>query len=165
MIDLHMAYEEILRLLADADIPYRLYHHRPILSYEEAELARQEVGFEGTESKVVVCRVDDGFAVYVTTQRQRLDQRAMKQLLGAKKLRLATADELRQTFGAEPGCAYPFGFAPDIPIVFDRTIFDEDWMLFSAGLPTTTIQITGPDLQLLVAYLPNPTLTYGESAS
>ena len=165
MVDLQVAYDTILRLFADADIPYQLYHHRPVLSYEEAELARQEVGFEGTEGKVVVCRIDDGFAVYVTMQGQRLDQRALKRLLGARKLRLATVDEVREAFGAEPGCAYPFGFAADIPIVFDRSIFDEEWMLFSAALPTTTIQVAGQDLRSLVSHLPNRTLEHGQTPS
>ncbi len=164
MVDPHAAYEEILRLLDDAATPYRLYHHRPVLSYEEAELARQEAGFEGTEGKVVICRVDDGFAVYVTLQGRRLRQRAMKQLLGVRKVRLATVDELRETFGAEPGCAYPFGFDSDIPIVLDRTIYDEEWLLFSAALSTTTIQLRGHDLRSFVGHLPNQTIDHVSEA-
>lgn len=164
MIDPQRVYDEIVRLLDDAGFEYRLYHHRPVLSYDQAELARQEAGFEGTEGKVVVCRADEGFAVYVTSQGQRLDQRTVRRLLDVKKLRLATAEELRVTFGAEPGCAYPFGFASEIPIVVDVALYDVEWLLFSAALPTTTIQVRGRDLRTLVAQLPNRTLehvTYG----
>lgn len=160
MIDPHRVYEGILHLLDAAGIEYRLYHHRPVLSYVEADLARAESGFEGTEGKVVVCRVDEGFAVYVTTQGRRLDQRAVKRLLDVTKLRLATAEELRDRFGAEPSCDYPFGFAPEIPIVIDVAIYDEDWLLFSPALPTTTIQLRGRDLHALTAGLPNPILEH-----
>ena len=81
----------------------------------------------------------------------------MKRALGVKKVRLAGEDELREEFGAQPGAAYPFGFAPAVPILIDPAIYDEEWLLFSAALPTVTLQIRGTDLRAVFDSLPNPT--------
>jgi Ala-tRNA(Pro) deacylase len=137
---------------------HRLYEHRPVLSYEDAELARREAGFSGTEGKALVVAADDRFAVFLTRQGTRLDTKAVRQALGAKKVRVASADDLRERFAAQPGAAYPFGFADDIPILVDPAIYSEDSMLFSAPLPTVTLQIRGRDLRGLLEGLRNNVL-------
>jgi Ala-tRNA(Pro) deacylase len=134
---------------------FRLYEHRPVLSYTDAELARQEAGFTGTEGKALVVAADERFAVFLTVQGTRLDTRAVRHALGVKKVRVASADDLLDHFAALPGAAYPFGFAGDIPILVDPAIYAEDWMLFSAPLPTVTHQFRGHDLKELLAGLPN----------
>ncbi len=66
-----------------------------------------------------------------------------------KKAPVASGDDLLAQFGAQPGAAYPFGFADDVPILIDPVIYDEDWMLFSAPPPTVTLQFRGRDLRAL----------------
>src|SRR3712207_7969947 len=51
------AYETILRLLETQQVDYALFHHRPILSYEDAHAVAQEVGFTGVEGKCLVLTV------------------------------------------------------------------------------------------------------------
>ncbi|HEU5424756.1 MAG TPA: YbaK/EbsC family protein [Nitrolancea sp.] len=155
MLDPAAISDEMLAILDRTGAQYHAYRHRPVLSYEDAEAVGREQGWSGTEGKVVVCRADDGYAVYVTRQGERLDQRAMKRALGVRKLRVASADELRAGFAAEPGAAYPFGFAAEVPILVDPAIYDEDWLLFSAALPTVTLRIRGRDLRRLFAGLAN----------
>jgi Ala-tRNA(Pro) deacylase len=134
---------------------FRLYEHRPVLSYADADLARREAGFTGTEGKALVVAADERFAVFLTVQGTRLDPGAVRQALGVKKVRVASADDLRDRFAAQPGAAYPFGFDDDIPILVDPAIYAEEWMLFSAPLPTVTLQIRGRDLRHLLEALPN----------
>ncbi|HET7037345.1 MAG TPA: YbaK/EbsC family protein, partial [Thermomicrobiaceae bacterium] len=74
---------------------------------------------------------------------------------GVRTLRIASAEELREGFAAEPGAAYPFGFAAEVPIAVDPAIYDEEWLLFSAALPTVTVQIRGRDLRRVFAALAN----------
>ena len=114
-------------------------------------------GTQALRASCVVCRTTAGLAVVVTLAGQRVDTGAVKRLLGTKRVSIASADELRETFGAEPGAAYPFAFAADIPIVVDPLIYAEDWVLYSAGPPTHTLQLRGADLRALFASLPNPT--------
>lgn len=156
------AYERIVALLDRLEIPYRSWQHRPVLSYDDAELARQEAGFDGIESKVVVCDTNRELLVYLTTADQRMDQRAVKRLTGARSVRLATADVMMERLGAVPGSAYPFGFDASIPIVVDPALFEIDQLLFSPALPTVTIQISGSNLRRLLFAAGNPVLEIPE---
>ena len=148
--------KRMVMLLDASGADYRLYRHRPIHSYEDALEAQQEAGFEGDESKALVCRAKSGYLVYVTLQGRRMDMAAVSQLTGTGKLRLARPEELHDDFAAEPGAAYPFGFAGDIPVVIDPIIFDVEWFLCSAAEPTVTLQIRGADLCRLYESLANP---------
>lgn len=152
------AYERIIALLDGLSIPYRTWEHRPVLNYDDAELARQEAGFDGVESKAVVCDTDRGLVVYLTTADKRMDQRAVKRLTGARSVRLASPETLMEQLGAVPGSAYPFGFAADIPIVVDPALYDLDTLLFSPALPTVTVQISGRDLRRILDAIGNEVL-------
>lgn len=152
------AHERIIALLDRLGILYRTWEHRPVLNYDDAELARQEAGFDGVESKAIVCNTDRGLVVYLTTADQRMDQRAVKRLTGARSARLAAPETLMEQLGAVPGSAYPFGFAADIPIVVDPALYDLDKLLFSPALPTVTMQISGLDLRRILGAIGNDVL-------
>ncbi len=152
------AYERVVALLDQLGVTYRAWDHRRVLSYADAALARQEAGFDGVESKAVVCETDRGLVGYLTTAGRRMDQRAVKRLTGARSVRLAAPDALMGRLGAVPGSAYPFGFDPDIPIVVDPALYDVDRLLFSPALPTVTVQISGGDLRRILAAVDNQVL-------
>jgi len=103
----------------------------------------------------MVLRAEDKFMVYITLQGKRLNMDAIKETLDIKKIKLATAEELKEHFGAEPGCAYPFGFAQEVSIYVDPTIYEQEWLLFSPVLPTRTVQARGQDLKKVFGNLSN----------
>ncbi len=147
MIDPNIVYENILALLKEHGVAHVLYSHRSALTYEELAAVQKETGFFGTEAKCLVMKSDDRFVVYITLQGKKVNFDRVKEVLGVRKIKLATPEELRTYFGAEPGCAYPFGFSVDVPIYIDPVIFDQKWLLFSPALSTHTIQAKGSDLR------------------
>lgn len=116
---------------------------------------QKETGFTGTEGKCLVLKTGDIFIVYVTLQGNRANFDNIKQTLGVDKIRLASQEELKEYFGAEPGCAYPFGFSKEIDIYVDPKIYEQVWFLFSPVLPTKTIQAKGKDLKKVFNNLEN----------
>lgn len=145
----------IVDALDQANATYHLFTHRPILSYEDAEAARIESGFTGTESKSMVIRSGDSLLVYVTLAGKRVDFKALRAPVGGPKPKLVTDDELREHFGAEPGNAYPLGFDATIPVFVDPDVFAQEWLLFSPAVPTETVQLRGADLRAVYALLGN----------
>jgi len=97
----------------------------------------------------------DYFIVYVTLQGKRVNMNQIKTELNAKKIRLATPEELGEYFGAEPGCAYPFAFDKQYKIFVDPKIYEQEWFLFSPVLSTRTIQARGSDLRKVFSSLLN----------
>lgn len=119
------------------------------------EQVQKETGFFGTEGKCMVLKIDDRFIVYVTVQGKKVNMDTIKDTLNVSKVRLATPEELKEYFGAEPGCAYPFGFSKDINVFVDPTIYEQGWFLFSPVLPTKTVQAKGSDLKKVFSNLEN----------
>src|SRR3990167_9286400 len=107
--------QNIIKLLNDSGAEYKLFEHRAALTYQDLEEVQKEVGFFGTEGKCLVLKVVDKFIVYVTTFGNKINFDLTKEALESKKIRLATPEELKEYFGAEPGCAYPFGFDAIVP--------------------------------------------------
>lgn len=145
----------MMALFARHGVTFETFTHRPIRTYEDADIARAESGFRGTEGKSLVLRFGDRYAVYTTLQGTRVDFKAPRRLLGGEKPRLATAEELREEFGAEPGNAYPFGFDPSVQVLVDPAVFEQEWILFSSPGSQTTLQVRGADLRPVYDDLPN----------
>lgn len=148
-------YLDLIKLLDENQVNYKLFSHKAALTYEDLAEVQKETGFFGTEVKCMVVKVDDKFIVYITLQGKRLNFDAIKNTLNVNKIRLATPEELKEYFGAEPGCAYPFGFSKEIDIFVDPEIYNQEWLLFSPVLPTKTVQAEGEDLKRVFYNLPN----------
>lgn len=157
MVNHEKIYLNIIKLLDDSEAEYKLFNHRAALTYADLEAVQREAGFFGTEGKCMVIKVDNRFLVYVTTFGHKINFDLIKEKLNALKVRLVTPEELKEYFGAEPGCAYPFGFDENINIFVDPIIYKVEWFLFSPLYPTKTIQIKGSDLKTVFDQLGNKT--------
>ncbi|OGY81390.1 MAG: hypothetical protein A3F54_01915 [Candidatus Kerfeldbacteria bacterium RIFCSPHIGHO2_12_FULL_48_17] len=155
MITSNTLYEKIIGLLADNHVDYKLFSHKEALTYEDLAAVQKETGFFGTEMKCMVLKAGEKIIVYVTLQGKRVNFDVVKEKLAVKKVRLVTPEELKEYFGAQPGCAYPFGFADHYDIYVDPGIYEQEWLLFSPLLPTKTVQVRGVDLKKVFAALEN----------
>lgn len=155
MVNQREVYQRLIDLLDKNQVEYKLFSHRAALTYEDLLEVQKETGFSGTEGKCMIVKLEDRFIVYVTLQGKRLDFDAIKESLKVAKIRLATPEELKEYFGAEPGCAYPFGFDKKIDIYTDPEIFKQEWFLFSPVFPTKTVQARGGDLTRVFDSLDN----------
>ena len=155
MINQEPCYKNLISILDANDADYKLFEHRVALTYEDLQAVQKEAGFVGTEGKCMVLKSELGFIVYVTLQGKRVDLERIKNTLGAKKIRLALTKELKEYFGAEPGCAYPFGFSEQVDIYVDPNIYKQEWFLFSPVYPSKTIQVKGADLEKAFSSLKN----------
>ena len=155
MINSEEAYQKLIELLNTNNVEYKLFSHKAALTYEDLLEVQKETRFVGTEGKCMVLKVDEKFIVYVTLQGKRLNFDSIKEYLSVGKVRLVTPEELKEYFGAEPGCAYPFGFASEYNVYVDPKIYEQEWFLFSPVLPTKTIQVKGADLKKVFDNLEN----------
>ncbi len=146
----------MIDLLDAAGGTYHVYQHRPIRNYDDAELARQESGFFGTESKSLVLKSGDTYLVYFTLAGNRIDLKAIRAHFGGPKPKIVSDAELWDHFVAEAGAAYPFGFDDRYPIYVDPAIYNEEWLLLSLVLATETVQVRGTDLRRVFEIVANP---------
>jgi len=155
MINIEATYDNIINLLNKNTVEYKLFSHKEALSWEDLAEVQEETGFFGAEMKCMIIKADEKFIVYLTIQGKKIDFGKIKEKIGAKKVRLSTAEELSDEFGVKPGCAYPFGFDSKHDIYVDLVVFEQEWVLFSPVLPTKTVQARGIDLKNVFNLLDN----------
>ncbi|MCY1279359.1 Aminoacyl-tRNA editing domain protein [compost metagenome] len=149
-----------LALLDRHAIPYRQVEHEAVLDYPTAHAVRERFGLRGVESKSLFLRLKDGrHAMLATLEDARADWAQLKRLLGARPS-IASDAELVELTGCVPQCACPFGHAPEIELIVDEALFAHDYLLYSPGPPTFTLEVATADLRRLIAGLPNRVHAY-----
>ena len=140
-------FESIRRWLDEAKISYRHLHHEPTYTSEEAARVRGEDIRVG--GKALLIKIGGVFQLFVLSAALRFDSSAVKRRFGVKKMRFATAAELREMTGLVPGSVPPFG-RPILPfdLFVDESILANDRIAFNAGSLTDSI------IMSVEAYLP-----------
>jgi Ala-tRNA(Pro) deacylase len=142
--------ERIRELLDSRAVDYRVVEHGPTRTSEESARARGEALRLG--GKALMLRVDGEFHLLVLSAASKLDSRAVKRHLGAKKTRFATQDELLALTGLEPGAVPPFGEPIlTLPLHVDEALCANPRIAFNAGSLTTSIVMAMPDYLTVAA--------------
>jgi len=146
-------FEKIKEWLASQSIEFKEVHHKPTRTSEEAAKARGvDLSIGG---KALVLKIDDSFKLFVFSASKKLDSGALKKYFGAKKLRFADEDELREITGLVPGSVPPFGKSLiNLDLFVDNSIINNEQIAFNAGSLTDSIIMSVQDY-LKVA---NPTI-------
>ena len=125
-------FEEIKDWLSSQSIRFKEVHHGPVETSEEAAKARGEDLSIG--GKALVLKIDDSFKLCVLSAAKKLDSGALKKHFGAKKLRFADRDELKDLTGLVPGSVPPFGKPLiDLALFLDQSILQNQKIAFNAG--------------------------------
>jgi prolyl-tRNA editing enzyme YbaK/EbsC (Cys-tRNA(Pro) deacylase) len=125
-------FEEIKEWLTAQSITFKQVHHGATETSEAAALARGEDLSIG--GKALVLKIDDSFKLCVLSAAKKIDSGALKKHFGAKKLRFADKDELKELTGLVPGSVPPFGKPLiDLELLLDQSILQNQKIAFNAG--------------------------------
>jgi Ala-tRNA(Pro) deacylase len=124
--------ERIREHLTGRSIAFREVHHAPTFTSEESAKARGEDLRIG--GKALLMKVGDVFRLFVLSASLKADSAAIREKFGVRKIRFATADELKESTGLVPGSVPPFG--PPIlpfPLYADTSVTANEKIAFNAG--------------------------------
>lgn len=132
-------------LLDENHVPYRVSEHEPVYTSEQAAEVR---GVElRTGVKALVLRTkEEGFAMGLVAGDRTIDLKRLAKIVGTKKLRLASPEEVLKRTGCEIGSVHPFGSLHGLPTYLDTSILENDTVNFNAGLHTVSIEMKASDL-------------------
>ena len=113
-------------------IQYEVFEHGPTRTSKESAKARGEKLSNG--GKALLLKVDKDFQLFVMPADRRLDSRAVRERLGARRIRFASPEELSELTGLVPGSVSPFGepILP-FPLNLDEGIPKNERIAFNAG--------------------------------
>lgn len=130
-------------------IAYETIHHRR--DYTAQETA-QDCHVPGIEfAKAVLVMVDGKAALAVLPAHHIVDERKLAHALGARKVRLAPEEQVRDLFpdcelGAEP----PFGNLYDLKTYLSAAMAGDERVTFNSGTHEDVVRISMPEYQRLV---------------
>ena len=140
--------ESIRAMLTGAGVGFRELHHPPTRTSEESAQARGEPLEIG--GKALLMKVGNDYALFVISAARRIESGAIRKHLGTRKMRFATADELKERTGLLSGDVPPFGepILP-FPLYADESVFENDRIAFNAGSLTDSIIMQVADWERL----------------
>lgn len=141
--------EHLKQYLGKAGVAYTLTEHPT--RYTADELAQVEHISGRLIAKVVMLLADGKPVMAVVAGATKVDLTAVRDMLGARDVRLAREDEFASMFpDCEVGAMPPFGNLYDVPVYVDNRLTRDPVILFNAGSHRWTITMTYMDYAGLV---------------
>jgi len=141
-------YEKIKKFCEDNGISYKEIKHSPGASAEDYHNAlgcRYEQQLKCLLLKIYT--ETEYFAILTIPAQKRADLEAIKTLISAKKIRMATKEELKEITGCNFGELPPIGSIFQIRLIMDRDFLNETETYLNAGKVDVSFVINPTDLQ------------------
>jgi Ala-tRNA(Pro) deacylase len=132
-------FERLESLLQSGGVPFKVLRHEPVFTSEQAAAVRGTPLASG--AKALIIKAPECFALLVLPADRKLDNRAARELLGAKAIRFATREEVAELTGLEPGSIPPFGGMFGLQTFCDVALAEQESINFNAGDHAISIQM------------------------
>lgn len=95
----------------------------------------------GQVAKSILFRSDDAYGLFVTAGDRLVPAREVKRLLGGKKPRIATPDEVLAVTGYPVGAVCPFALRQAVPVFVDASLQRFDTLYTAAGIAESLLPV------------------------
>ncbi|MBB3113022.1 Ala-tRNA(Pro) deacylase [Paenibacillus phyllosphaerae] len=146
-------YERICGVLKDNGIEYRVINHEPEGNTARGSLLRGHPLHEAAKSMVIEARRkgDVGYYLAVIPGDRRVHHKLLKKTLGVEDVTLASKETTNRLTGCGIGAIPPFSFNPELQLVVDSNLLENDEIVFNAGVLDISFTISANDYLALVA--------------
>jgi len=141
---------EVIKFLKKSGVKYKVTKHKAAFTAQEMAAEEHEPG--KYVAKPVVVKADGDYVMCVLPACYNIDLKALKSQLKAKTVKIAKEKDMEKLFGdCEVGAEPPFGNLYDLPTVMDKTLEEDDHIMFQGGSHEKAIRISMDDYRKLVA--------------
>lgn len=130
-------HEQILALLDERHASYRLCEHPAEGRSEQIAKIRGNRPEQAMKAIVVLvkrAKKDVFYSLAVLPGNRMLDLDALKAYYGAPKVIFAPLEKAKELTSCEIGAIPPFTFRPDLPLIVDPLVQQNEEIVFNAGL-------------------------------
>lgn len=140
--------DQIEAYLREKKVPFQVQHHA--VAYTAQEVAAAEHVPGRMLAKVVMVFADGELTMLVLPAPSRVDAAKAASALGAAEVRLAREEEFADRFpGCEVGAMPPFGNLYDLPLFVDKSLSEDETIVFEAGTHSDTMSMRYADYERL----------------
>ena len=120
--------------------------HYEVLAHQEAyrapEVAHALDAPEKEMAKVVIVKLDDRFVMTVLPANWKVDLHRLRDVFFTSHVRLATEDEFKGLFpDCDLGAMPPFGNLYGLDVYVDRSLTEDDRIVFQAGTHSDAVRM------------------------
>jgi len=153
-MEYHSVTSQILDVLKQNNCWFETFEHEAVRTSEAAAKTRPSYSLnQGAKAIIIRAKIpNEGkkFVMLVIPADQKFSNDKVKAALGAKDIRFATEEEVEEvTSGVKPGAVPPFGNFFGLEVVCDKSLFDNEKIVFNAGERTFSVAMKSGDYQKL----------------
>lgn len=135
--------------LEQNQVPYTHCTHRLAYTAQEVAAAQHVPGKQ--MAKTIVLKADSQFVMVVLPATMKINMKALRDELPFSHIELASEKEFAALFpDSEIGAMAPFGNLYQLPVYVDKTLAEDEEIVFNAGTHVDTIRIKYGDFSRLV---------------
>lgn len=146
-------FQAIVDKLQVEGLSFTVIEHEPVYTMEQAcEVCGNspEEGVKVLFARMYKSKKEYEYCLVVWTGNKPVDFKQIANLLEAKKIKLASPEEVKSNLGIEIGALSPFGYSGAYPVVFDSNLLQQEILFINAGVHNRTIKLASKDLRLLM---------------
>lgn len=143
-------YKLVETKLNEFKISFEIVDHPPALTTEKANSFIEGIEGVRTKSMFLTNKKKTAYYLLIMNDQKRLDMDKFKEIIGEKRIKMASEDSLMKKMGLPAGVVSIFGFINnnenDIHVYFDKEITKESRMSFHPNINTKTIFLNTNDV-------------------
>lgn len=143
-------YPAVEKCLTDLGIDFQIVNHVPALTTKQADAFIEGIDGVRTKTMFLTNKKKTQYYLLIMDDQKLLNMDHFKELVGANRIRMASAESLYAKMLLPPGTVSPFGLLNnhdhDILVYFDKAIIDEKRMSFHPNTNEKTIFLNTTDL-------------------
>jgi Ala-tRNA(Pro) deacylase len=141
--------DNVIDYLKHNNVQYEVIEHAPAFSAHEVAVVSHVP--EKDLAKTLIVNADGKFYMVVMPADHRLDDHLLQGMLKSKHVQLASEEDLQQIFpDCEVGAMPPFGNLYALPVYADKSLADDNVIVFNACSHTRSIRLKMYDFLRLV---------------
>ena len=141
-------HDKLINYLKKESIDYEEIEHRETKTSAESAAARGTKLEQG--AKALLMMADSNPVLLILSAAKKANNTAVKKMLGAEDLRMATPEEVRQISGVGIGAVPPFGNLFKTPVYVDESFLSVVDIAFNSGSLTQSVIMKSSDFIKLV---------------
>jgi len=143
--------KKLEKYLKDNGIKYKEYEHAAVFTVEDSKNLKSEI--PGLHCKTLFLKDNKGkFYLVGMAANKRLDSKVFRKLLGIKKIRFGSPEELKSHTKLTPGSVSILGIVnvkdKNVSLILDEEVYESDSSGFHPNINTSTIVIERKDLKI-----------------
>lgn len=143
---------KILLELHRNKVEYEHFEHEHVHTSEDAAAIRGNSLSQAAKAIVLKAKSSTGYFFFqaVLQGDRKIDTKKLRKLLNVKSIALASPEEVLEITSCTIGSVPPFGYLFGMDVYADSSLFNQQYLFFSAGSHTDSVKLLSQDYLLVV---------------